>query len=231
MKRIIIALSLVLALILSLAACGNSTESTPNTSSTIVSSTDSSSLEPKPMMEKYVSDEEAIKLFRENPQAEVNGFHLSDNGSLSRPGGTYVGDIHTINTPAEDYRVIFTLDGQQYLLDESTNVMYVYSYGSLVKSVELGSNAVYCGWSEGNGFLYRVEDKAYLLDLEFNKELIATGVEFVITSSFYHSSDAWSQPLFLMEDGSLKTYIRWEDELCDFWYEGGYGGTYVDYNY
>lgn len=79
---------------------------------------------------------------------------------------------------------------------------------------KLPEESIYCGYSETeNAFVFRapngdiniLREKSRSLPMRI--ETIAHKVRMVITSSYDNSSDWFSVPLFLMEDGSVKAYI------------------------
>ena len=112
------------------------------------------------------------------------------------------------------------------------NTLAEYRFGDMVKSVEFPRRASYCGKSDTEGYLFRVNDDVYAIDLSLEScKQIASEVEYVLCSDYAYSSDFRSQPLFLMEDGSVCAFISQslygEDpenlgHLFPLVFEGGY---------
>lgn len=103
---------------------------------------------------------------------------------------------------------------------EKTGKVKVWQFNEIVREYELPENSVYAGKSFWEGYIFRSGTDVYsLIELGcYNSsvyclDVIAHNVEKVITADFMMGSDDWSQPLFLMTDGSVKGYCSW------------YGGT------
>ncbi len=85
----------------------------------------------------------------------------------------------------------------------------VYRFGNLVETLPV--DGVFCGHSFWEGYLFRDGTDVYSVEWDRNeghyfKEVIAHDVKYVVEANYRLSSDNWSQPLFLMTDGSLKAY-------------------------
>ena len=187
---------------------------------------------PKDSIPQAITPYEAVEAFRRGET--VPGYTL-DDGYVSQKGHGYVGDIHT-------YGMEFPRSAKQLSHSEYTtlyqfgNILVQYSMGKIFKEITLPDGAVYGGHSFWCGYLFRVENKLYAVNWdgfsqqyaqeETGLKLLCEGVQFIIEPNYRLNSDAWSQPLLLMEDGSIKAYVSWgEEHLQDPWYEGGYGGT------
>ena len=210
-KLLTITLALVLTLV---AATGCSKKEDPV----------SSNLQPIPSEEeKVISLEEAVKLFKQDPYTTVEGYELEDNGWLSKKGEGSIGNIHTLGLSIP---LLKTYRSEAYALINGN--LYKYSFGELVATKDVG-DAIYCGLSEGNGFIFKDGDTVFAVSLDLRERCeIATGVKLVVDCDYAYNSDAWSQPLLLMKDNTLKVFVQWEDELLDPIYEGGYGGTLIE---
>jgi len=211
----------ILTVVLLLTGC-NSEPSTP--------STDTSSTNPIPAVESVVSEtqistEEAVKLFEQDSYANVEGYELDNNGYLSKENEGSLGNIHTLglNTGITTPPVFYSREAIVYWEnDKLTHFSFGKQKGMLFEGY------TFCGFSDMNGFVLRKDDKVYLVSLDLNKTTqIASDVKFVLDCDYAFNSDAWAQPLFIMNDGSIKCYVSWEDELMSPSYEGGYGGTYI----
>ena len=149
-------------------------------------------------------------------------------------GGNYIGHLHC-DTQEEDW--VRSHNGSVLTWNEESYKINLWHFGEVVESFNVPEESVYCGFSDFEGHLFRHGTDVYALDLDTQTwsgtlTCIAHGVQFVIDSSYAQGSDPWSQPLFLMEDGSIKAYVSWEGDkdapvddpshLVDPWYEGSY---------
>lgn len=108
----------------------------------------------------------------------------------------------------------------------------LWQFGEKVSEVSLPANSEYVGSSRWEGYIFRHEEDVYAVQVEDEElicEAIAHGVDSVIVTDYRYTSDAFSQPLFLMKDGSIKVYCGWAGEgaaddqshLVEPLYEGG----------
>jgi len=211
---------MTIAIVFAVSACGNNLEENDTTDNTSEASTLTTIEEIEP-----VSVEEAVQAFKADPYSEVEGYDLSDNGWLSKDREGYVGNIHTLGLEnADDIECLESYRSYAYSLDN--NLLTKYSFGEIVATSLIPDKSIYCGISEGNGFIFRNGDSVFCISLDLTEtKTVATGVKMVLDTNYQYSHDAWSQPLLLMENGSIKAYVQWEKELKDPLYEGGFGGT------
>ena len=148
--------------------------------------------------------------------------------------GNVIGDLHLTYKEIEVLGSPTVLDNFNYeIIVYSEKGFQVYQFGKLIATLDVTGE--YCGHCTLNGYLFR--DGTDVCAVRFDDDLevyysvpIAHHVKYVIEPNYKLSSDAWSQPLFLMEDGSLKAYLGWNnkdvldspDNLVDPYYEGGY---------
>lgn len=124
-----------------------------------------------------------------------------------------------------------------YLYSPQQGKVEIFRFGELISEVEIPEGAIYCGHSKIEGYVFRVGGDVYVMNYDSGlwKVLpIAHGVSAVITADYSLSSDPWSQPLFLMQDGQILAYCSWEGDpqapsddpshLVAPRYEGGYLG-------
>lgn len=148
--------------------------------------------------------------------------------------GNYIGHLHCDSQEEEWIR---SHNGSVLTWDEESYKVNLWYFGEVVESFTVPEESVYCGFSDFEGHLFRRGTDVYTLDLDTQTwsgslSCIAHGVQFVIDSSYAQGSDPWSQPLFLMVDGSIKAYVSWEGKkdsppddpshLVAPWYEGSY---------
>lgn len=216
-KLLLVILSMVLAFVLCACDTEESTQVTPS--------------EPISVEEVYdeptISLDEAIEFFKENPYEELKGYEFYDDGWLSN-GIESIGYIHLVGIDVPENADYFLKSRESiYVFDGKELIEY--SFGDIIGRITVDSEAIYCGVSEMTGFIFRKDDTVFCVDFKLTENKpIAENVKFVISTSYAWNSDAWSQPLFLMNDGSIKAYVRWEEELVEPQYEGGYGGTYLE---
>ena len=162
------------------------------------------------------------------------------------------GDIKVINLSNRDYDYIGCLhhtlvEGETLLRNSlkekitytpNDGAIHVWEFNKEIKSFKVPEDSVYCGLSFWEGYIFRSGSDVYALrfkttNYESNYVVcIAHSVKTVVTADYALSSDPWSQPLFLMEDGTLKAYVGWNKEdgmkeddpslLVEPQYEGGY---------
>ena len=151
----------------------------------------------------------------------------SDHGRLHRPSSI------------EDFEILSACKKREVLYIDSQ--VKVFEYQEITATYDIPEGAVYCGQSQFEGYIFHKDDEVYALRGKDNGRIsdyhelkldrIAKGVEYVILSDYALSSDPWSQPLFKMQDGSLKAYVRWYGDenvpddvghLVEPVYEGGY---------
>ena len=142
-----------------------------------------------------------------------------------------------------DYTTIERTHSYSVVYSPSKAMVWVYKMGRIYRTFFVPEGSEYAGQSFWYGFIFRAGTDVYCLNL-FGEtgnaaeegdtaECIAHGVKFVILADYKLSSDSWSQPLFLMEDGRLMAYT-WsndkdvpaddESHLKEVKHEGGYLG-------
>ncbi|MBR3511701.1 MAG: hypothetical protein IKN74_01935 [Clostridia bacterium] len=133
----------------------------------------------------------------------------------------------------ENVEFIECTSGYTIIYNPDMEVMQVYQLGHLVESTT--ARGVYTGKSFWVGYIFRDGSDVYAVRWNDDREeyeavCIAHHVQYVIDADYALGSDPWSQPLFLMEDGTIKAYLDWKDpehpdsveNLVDPYYEGGY---------
>lgn len=126
-----------------------------------------------------------------------------------------------------------------YCIVRTDNSVQIWKFGTLMSETKVPANSVYTGLSYWEGYIFRNGGDVYSVQIKDNDkqseltcEAIAHGVKEVISTEYKLNSDAWSQPLFLMNDGSIKAYCEWNGDedsprddvshLSAPQYEGGY---------
>lgn len=126
-----------------------------------------------------------------------------------------------------------------YSVVYTDNSVQVWEFGKLTAETSVPADSIYTGSSYWEGYIFRNIGDVYSVQIEkqdekrvLTCESIAHEVKEVIATDYKLNSDAWSQPLFLMQDGSLKAYCDWHgdreaprDDACHLsapQYEGGY---------
>lgn len=139
--------------------------------------------------------------------------------------------VHTSQLTEEEKEIAEERGSVAY--NSTSGSVSFWEFGELVATHTVPAGAVYAGVSDWEGYIFRAGSEVYAVALEGSRK-IADGVSVVILADYYAGSDDWSQPLFLMQDGSLKVYCSWygdreapADDPChlqDICYEGGYRG-------
>lgn len=155
---------------------------------------------------------------------KVHGFWNSSN---------YVGNLHT---DSEDESMANEANYAVTYNQESGKVN-VWQFGKIDATYELPVGSVYCGNSYFEGYIFRSGTDVYALKAveSHNPDdtlvCIAHNVQYVIDADYHYGSDPWCQPLFLMNDGSIKAYIGWngnqaspddESHLAELQHEGSW---------
>lgn len=103
-----------------------------------------------------------------------------------------------------------------YAILYSDSRVSLWKFGEKISEFDLPEGAVYAGKSRWVGYIFRAGSNVYSVTVEDTGDLtstpIAHGVKQVICAEYKLDSDAWSQPLFQMQDGSIKAYCRWNNE-------------------
>jgi len=135
---------------------------------------------------------------------------------------------------------------ERYSVAIEDDKIQLWEFGVKKAGAKLPENAHYVGYGYWEGYLFRSGNEVYSVQLkekekesedsgsipEIVVERIAQGVEYVIAADYKLNSDAWEQPLFYMNDGTVKAYCDWAGEensprddkshLISIQYEGGY---------
>ena len=159
-----------------------------------------------------------------NPRLARDGhtiLYVYSDGTLNSLGAetgyaTVANQYPTPNKEYGTYNVILSSPEVTVFWSEAERMIVEKSNNQIVRSEKLPEGSVYRGYSYWAGFIFQSEDKVYSVFQPraiMNTILIAEGVDTVIATDYMLTSDAWSNPLFLMKDGSLKGYITWEKEL------------------
>ena len=128
------------------------------------------------------------------------------------------GNVH-YNSNDDDVLVSCTYYAITY--DNSTGCISVWEMGNNLRKHYVPTNSIYAGKSDNEGFIFRNESDVYAVrdygcyTHEFGVRVIAHNVEFVISTDYEADDpDTYSQPLFLMKDGTVKCYCTfYSDEL------------------
>lgn len=162
----------------------------------------------------YVCDDGNLGFFDLNGEQKKTWINIHGNFS----------DENLIETTA-DYAIVSSDSG-----------VSLWKFGEESSEANLPDESIYAGFSYWQGYIFRAGTDIYSVAVGDTGDLtstpIAHGVDKVIVTDYRLNSDAWSQPLFQMEDGSIKAYCIWKgnqdadaddaSHLVDIEYEGGY---------
>lgn len=166
-------------------------------------------------------------------------WYTNDSGSVMLDkvygawnGSNYVGHLHS----SSDEEWLFSSIEQVLTYKQETGTISVWEFNNVVETFTVPANSVYCGVSDFEGFIFRSETDVYAFQTDrdvWGTICIAHNVKYVIDTDYRAASDPWSQPLFIMTDGTVKVYVRWEGDknapaddashLVSPYYEGGNG--------
>ena len=152
----------------------------------------------------------------------------------------YLGLIHY--TAKESEEILQSNEYWAISYNAENGMIKHWEYGEMIGQAKVPAKSVYVGCCNGVGYLFKDGTDVWAVRSVYNNderckdsEIIARNVEFVITSSHYVYVDEY-QPLFLMNDGTLKTYSHWEGDydapmddeshLLDVQYEGEVNKSY-----
>jgi len=173
-----------------------------------------------------------------------------DNGNLVPIGVNIYGnlncpsnDIYTLHSDGKEISgdCIMSSPHAKVYYDPNTGIVQQWSFGKQLKEVRVPQGSVYAGHSFWEGYIFRHNTDVYSISSDFTSQVvpIAHNVQMVLTTDYCLTSDCWSQPLFLMTDGSVKCYVGWNGDqevlddishLSDVSSDGGFVGTYYPYN-
>lgn len=179
----------------------------------------------------YKDKENTVYFFYTGKDGDIEYWKLPEGYSKSHE---YLGNAHT-----DVEHVISRRPSWTVTYEEVSGEIQLWQFGKVEATYNVPAGSVYAGLSEFEGYIFRSNTDVYSLNevgmywingAQPGVEVIAHNVAYVIDADYYHSSDAWCAPLFVMTDGSLKAYINWEGEgdadsathLVDIAYEGGY---------
>lgn len=148
----------------------------------------------------------------------------------------YLGYVHHELAEGEEYAKCDASYVATY--EAKTGKFSVWNFEEVISQQMVPENSVYAGFSFWEGYIFRCGTDVYAVrdygcySQKTEVCVIAHDVETVISADFAMGSDDWSQPLFLMTDGTVKGYCSWyaEDDapvddpshLKELRYEGGY---------
>lgn len=147
------------------------------------------------------------------------------------------GNVHF--NPTNDEQVLISCIYYAITYDNSSGCVSVLEVGCNTRKHYVPINSIYAGKSDNEGFIFRSGSDVYAIcdygcgTHEFGVRVIAHDVEFVITTDYEADDpDIYSQPLFLMKDGTVKCYCTFysdefttpddEDNLIDIRFENGF---------
>lgn len=133
--------------------------------------------------------------------------------------------VYNASTDRHDYYNNIHVQDEVECIDTSANYSVVFKKGTIelwefgTKTIEvkIPADSKYVGYSYWEGYLFRSNGDVYSVQLKeqedgspkFVSEVIAHNVQEVLVTNYKLNSDAWEQPLFLMNDGTIKAYCVW----------------------
>lgn len=125
------------------------------------------------------------------------------------------------------------------LYNSQSGEVSIWIYGTLIRKHQIPKNSIYAGKSDNEGYIFRNGTDVYAVrdfgsfTEEYGVYLIAHDVKFVIVTDYKgDGTEDLSQPLFFMNNGTIKCYCTWyndevvpiddESNLIDVRFEGGF---------
>lgn len=147
-------------------------------------------------------------IFNNNRKIEI--WYLNYQGEVFCAYEKY-GEINPL--PDKDNKCIMRDAKECLLYNSNSGKVTVWQFGEQIEEYAIPKNAVYIGHSLSEGYIFRYENQVYSLYYNTNGKhngvtKIASKVKLVLTADYYFDSNSTSQPLFLMEDGSVSAYVK-----------------------
>lgn len=160
-----------------------------------------------------------------------NGTVIAEELTERLSSTNYIGNLHC-DEDTESTQYVYNTHSLVVTFNSDSCIAIKWVLGKAEAAAQLPKGTVYCGFSNFEGLIFRHGSDVYSLKESGNPTVIAHNVQYVIDAEYHCGSDPWSQPLFLMEDGSLKVYISWEGDkdspvddeshLVEPYHEGSY---------
>lgn len=157
-----------------------------------------------------------IELWYTNSNGELKAVAVMGKLSNNRTWQSF-GNIHYRDS--ENESILASCVYYSIMYDSTKSVVSVWEYGNLRRKHFLPEDSIYAGWSANEGFIFRVGSDVYAVRdygccaERYEVRLIARNVNFVIATDYEgDGSEGLSQPLFLMEDGSIMFYCTWYND-------------------
>lgn len=161
-----------------------------------------------------------IELWYTNSEGELVAEAVSGKLSNGYSWQTY-GNIH-YRERDEVEMVIASNKYYSVLYNPEYSEVSIWEYGIMTRQHILPGDSIYAGYSINEGFIFRCGTKVYAVRdygyygcfaEKYKVCLIAHNVEFVIATDYEgDGTEGLSQPLFLMEDGSIRFYCNWYND-------------------
>lgn len=171
-----------------------------------------------------------------NDNGNIVLWYTDESGTVitnwdEKHSSNYIGSLHFSGDDKGIERVYSTQEvAVTYIPHEG--IIEKWEYGKVVNSTIISDYSVFCGISRFEGLIFRDGTDVYAIKEDGKPTVIAHDVKYVIDTEYRCGSDPWSQPLFLMTDGTLKVYINWEGDedapaddeshLVEPYHEGSY---------
>ena len=140
----------------------------------------------------------------------------SNNFASSFPDKINWKDFETLTVDIDEQ---YIAQGRVVYWNQKTGEVLEEINDSLTRCIKLPLGAKYAGYSLWAGYLFQFGTTVYSVYQDNAKEdvvLVSDSVINIVDCNTYLTSDAFSNPIFLMTNGTLKGYITWEKELVDY---------------
>ena len=154
-------------------------------------------------------DGDMLVLWHTTEFGELQFENLDKNGTIESSKG---GKVHLANSDEEIVTSEFTRT-TTYI--QETGEFKVWEFGKVINTCSVPKNSIFCGLSFMEGYIFINGTDVYAINAPGSQindgtvECIAHNVKEVIDTDYKFSIDSSEQPLFVMNDGSVKCYIGW----------------------
>lgn len=121
--------------------------------------------------------------------------------------------------PVEESEQKYIFDNKEVWWNIKTGEVIERKNNVVTRCDQLPLASKYIGYSVGAGYLFQYGSNLYSVYPDCSNDtvkLVSKKVINVLDCNAYLTSDAFSNPVLLMTDGSLKGYIVWRSHLVDY---------------
>ena len=154
-------------------------------------------------------DGEMLILWYTTDSGELRFENLDKNGTIESSKG---GKVHLA---ISDEEIVASKFGYAATYVQETGEFKVWKFGEVANTYSVPKNSIFCGLSFIEGYIFKNGTDLYTIHAPGSQlndgtvNCIAHNVKDVIDTDYNFSYDCTNQPLFLMENGTVKCYVGW----------------------